>query len=149
MFAKLKSIFTGRPDAAAAPQSDLPLATAALLVEAARADEDYTDKERKLISAALTARFELSPADGQALLARAEAAQADANDLHQFTRYAKQQTTEEKSALVEAMWRIVLSDAVRDPHEDALIRRVCGLIYLSDIESAKARQRAEASSANP
>ncbi|MEZ5983946.1 MAG: TerB family tellurite resistance protein [Parvularculaceae bacterium] len=119
------------------------MAVAALLVEAARADEQYTD-EKALIDAALCEQFALSTDDAAALRGKAEAAQAEAMDLHQFTKVAKNMPASEKIALVERLWIIVLSDGTRDPHEDTLVRSVCGLIYVSDPESGAARQRAQA-----
>lgn len=142
MFERLRRIFA--PASSATAQiADPALAVAGLLVEAARADEHYDETEKKLIGAALAAQFGLDAQGAAALLARGEAAQAEAVDLHRFTRVAKTMNAEDKRRLVETLWRVVLSDERRDPHEEALIRRVCGLIYVSDRESGEARQRAQ------
>ncbi|MCQ8185359.1 TerB family tellurite resistance protein [Parvularcula maris] len=123
---------------------DLPRAVAALLVEAAAADEDYTGEERSLILSLLEDRFSLGREKTEALLAEAEAAQAEANDLYQFSRVVKDGLSrEEKMKLIEDMWRVVLTDDHRDPHEEMVIRRLVGLIYLEDTDSAEARRRAE------
>lgn len=142
MLDRLKAMFA-REKTPARETASTPLAVAALLVEAARADENYTDAERSLIEAALAAQFSLDAAGARALREDAEAVQADALDIHRFTKVAKAMAAGEKLALLERLWTIVLSDGARDPHEDALIRRVCGLIYVSDPESAAARKRAE------
>lgn len=139
-----KSLF-GKRAGEAREDAALDVALAALLVEAARSDERYEDKEKALIDCILQERFALAPCCAKDLRAKGEEAQAQANDLHQFTKIAKDMPAPEKAALVEGLWRIVLSDAERDPHEDALIRRICGLIYLPDPESAAARRRAEQS----
>ncbi|MEL7487199.1 MAG: TerB family tellurite resistance protein [Pseudomonadota bacterium] len=145
VFDKIRTLFKGgapaEPDADA---DDGSLAVAALLVEAARADESYDDAERAIIDQALQARYDLPIEDARALRAKAETAQADAVDLHRFTKLAKQMSVEDKTRLVETMWRITLSDGARDQFEDALIRRICGLIYLDDRASGEARQRIEA-----
>lgn len=120
----------------------MQLAVAALLVEAARADQHYEDREKHLIDSFLWAHFGLDPLKAGALRAEAEAAQAVATDVHRFTRVAKGMAPDDKIRLVEGLWRIVLADNQRDAHEDALIRRVCGLIYVSDPDSGAARQRA-------
>ena len=123
----------------------LPRAYAAILVEAARADEDYTDEERRLIDRTLGAKFALGAPDAAALREAAEADQAAANDLYKFTTVLKDaMSREEKIGLIEDLWRVVLSDDERDPHEEAVIRRLLGLIYLEDQESHLARQRVEA-----
>lgn len=143
MFDRLKGLF-GRPAVAPKEAVDIPLAVAGLLIEAARADERYEESEKRLIEACLRAHFDLSAEDAAALRVRAEAVQAEATDIHRFTKVAKTLPAPEKLRLIESLWRIVLSDAERDPHEEALIRRVCGLVYVSDPESAAARRRAEA-----
>ena len=146
MLQKLLSMFKS-DDAPAEDggEDKIRLAVAALLVEAARMDEQYTEEEKRLIDKALGAEFSLSPDDAIALRAKAEKAQSDAIDLHRFTKHAKDMSDDEKIALVENLWRIVLSDGDRDSYEDALIRRICGLIYVDDRASGEARQRVEAS----
>ncbi|MBI1365969.1 MAG: TerB family tellurite resistance protein [Alphaproteobacteria bacterium] len=142
MFEKLRAFFAApRPPAEA--ENELGVAVAALLVEAARADEFYDDTERGLIDRFLARHFNLDADAAADLRARGEQKQAQANDLHGFTKIIKTLSGPEKIALIERMWEIVLSDARRDPHEEALIRRVCGLIYVSDPESGAARHRAE------
>ena len=124
---------------------ELAVAAGSLMVEAAMADQDYTDKERDIITRLLAETFDLSTEDALKTRAAAEDRQAKANDLHQFTKTVKGLKPETKALLIEGLWRIVLSDASRDPYEEALIRRVAGLLYVSDVESAAARQRAQAS----
>lgn len=143
MLSRLKALFSGRSEAPSPRPGDVRFAVAALLVEAARSDETYDDRERSLIDRALTADFGLDRAAAAALRARAEAAQAEAHDLHRFTKIAKSMAFEDKVKLVESLWRVVLSDGARDPFEEAVIRRVCGLIYVSDVESGAARKRIE------
>ncbi|MGE0408387.1 MAG: TerB family tellurite resistance protein [Amphiplicatus sp.] len=141
MLDKLRS-FLAPKAAQTAPTDPARLAIAALLVEAAQADERYEARETTIIDAALSAEFGLDAAAASALRAEAEQAQADAADLHRFTRVAKNLPPEAKIRLLQTMWMIILSDNRRDPHEDALIRRLCGLIYVSDVESGAARRRA-------
>ncbi len=119
----------------------LELAFAALLVEAARIDEDYSDAERAIIDGALKKRFGLADAEASALRDRAESEQEDASDIHRFTKIAKAMSREEKLELVEELWEIALSDGSRDPYEETLIRQICGLIYVDDQESGAARAR--------
>ena len=126
---------------------DLSHAFAALLVEAARADEEYTDEERALVDKFLKRQFSIDAAQALAIRTAAEAAQDKAHDLYQFSRVVKDGLDRDgKMQLIEDMWRIVLSDDHRDPHEEMVIRRLIGLIHLEDRDSAEARRRAEASS---
>ena len=142
-----KSLFGSKETAPAQvkdDKADLHLAVAALMVEAARADEDYTEKESSLIASSLGSMFDLSHSEATRLREEAELAQENAIDLHRFTKVAKTLSIDEKRELLESLWRIVLSDSARDPHEDALMRRLCGLLHIADMESGKARQRVAA-----
>jgi uncharacterized tellurite resistance protein B-like protein len=133
-----------RPDVENRPEDDFRLAVAALLVEAARADDQYDEREAAIIEKSLAATFDLSHDEATSLRTAGEAAQMSALDIQRFTRVAKQMSAEEKVAFVERLWEIVLSDGERDPFEDALMRRICGLIYLDDRESGAARARVAA-----
>jgi len=144
---RLKDLFAGK--AAASTVDDAPFAVAGLLVEAARSDDHYTMIERKLIDRALIREFGVAPENAAAIRVNAETAQADAADIFKFTRRAKNFTPEQKIALIEALWRVILSDGEKSDWEDALVRRVCGLIYVSDRDSGMARQRVEAELKNP
>ena len=122
----------------------IQVAVAALCVEAARADEDYETREIAIIDSFLAKRFSLSTEEAAALRTKAETAQSDALDIQRFTRIAKEMSEEEKIGFIENLWEIVLSDGNRDPFEDTLIRRICGLIYVSDPASGAARARVAA-----
>ena len=123
----------------------LPRAFAAMLIEAARADEAYTDEERRLIDRTLAAKFGLSRDEASTLRIEAETDQAAANDLYKFTSVLKDGLDRQgKIELIEDLWRVVLTDDERDPHEEMVIRRLVGLIHLEDRDSQLARQRVEA-----
>ncbi|MEM9495115.1 MAG: TerB family tellurite resistance protein [Pseudomonadota bacterium] len=146
MFDKLLTMFRPKTAATAAPETsddERALAVAALLVEAARADENYDVSEKAIIDGALEKTFALSGDDAAALRARAEDAQSNALDIQRFTRRAKEMPHNEKLAFIETLWEIVLSDGDRNPYEDTLMRRICGLIYVEDRESGLARARVE------
>ena len=140
MIDALKSLFSP----GAAPRSEVPadVAVAALLVDAARADEVYKPEERHTVIALLEHMFGLELPEAERLCERGEAAQEGAADIVRFTRVVKFALDEvERVRLIEALWEIVLVDRERDPHEDALLRRLAPLIAVSDHDSAAARQR--------
>lgn len=140
LFAKFREEDETQPE-----DHTLPRALAALLIEAARADEEYTDEERAMIDRMLMARFAKTRDEARTLRIEAETDQAEANDLYQFTTVVKDGLDRtEKLSLIEDMWRVVLSDDARDPHEEMVIRRLVGLIHLEDRDSQLARQRVEA-----
>jgi uncharacterized tellurite resistance protein B-like protein len=122
------------------------VAVAALLVLAANADSEYTDVERTQIERVLADRFALSGEQAAKLRAEGEAAEQAAMDMYKFTSLIKRLIPyEERASVLEAMWRVVIADAVREMHEETLMRRVTDLLGLDPRESVAARQRVERS----
>ena len=117
-------------------------AMAAILVEAARADGVYAVCERDAIDRALARHYGISPAAAADLRAKGETAQAAALDLVQFTRAMKRAVEHEnRVGIIEAVWEVALADGERDAMENALVRKLCGLLYVPDREAGLARQR--------
>lgn len=142
MLEKLFAAFR-KSEAAEQVTDPLPRAVGALLVEAARGDEVYTDEEKTLIDDILARQFSLSVPDAAAIRAEAEEAQAAANDMYSFSRIVKDQLDyDAKCQLIEDMWAIALSDADKAPYEEMIIRRLIGLIHVDDRDSQAARHRA-------
>lgn len=128
--------------AVAAGEERKRLAAAVLLVEAARLDGHVDEAEREAIRNALQAHFALSPEDAAALLAAGEEKAADATSLVPFTRAIKENyDPQERVEIVEMLWEVVYADRILHELEDNLLRRIGGLIYVSDRERAEARKR--------
>jgi uncharacterized tellurite resistance protein B-like protein len=124
------------------PPEDARTAIAAVLVMAARADGLYDQSERDMIDQALAARFKLTPEQTRGLREEGEAAEGEAVDLYQFTKAIRTAIAiEDRIAIIEELWRVVLADGVRDPHEDTLMRQLTDRLGLSPMDSALARQR--------
>lgn len=124
---------------------DARTAIAAVLVMAARVDGNYEATEKAVIDQVLAQRFGLSAEAAVSLRAEGEQVESEAIDLFQFTRAIKTAVPlEDRIAIVEALWRVVLVDNVRDAHEDALMRQMADRLGLSERESALARQRVAA-----
>ena len=124
------------------PAPEASLAMAALLVRLARTDGSYDAQEVASIDRALVETFGLSPDAASALRLQAEALEAEAPDTVRFTRALKDAVPHDhRIDLVEAMWRVVLSDGTRDDDEESMMRLVSSLLGISDVDSALARQR--------
>lgn len=124
---------------------DARIAIAAVLVMAARADESYEAAEKGVIDQVLAQRFGLSALEAAELRVQGEQVESEAIDLFQFTRAIKSAVPlEDRVAIMEALWRVVLADNIRDAHEDALMRQMADRLGLSERESALARQRVTA-----
>lgn len=118
------------------------VAIAAILIEAAMADGIYATEEQSLIGQILSRRFNLSPTEAEALRAEGHAAQSDATDLVRFTRVVKDAVPyEERVGVIEAVWRVIYADGDRDYEESALVRKLCGLLYIPHKDAGRARQR--------
>lgn len=133
-----------QPDPAPLPESNSRLALAALMVRVARADGVYSASEAARIDRILAARYALSPFEAPKLRAEAELLEAEAPDTVRFTRAIKDAVPyEDREAVVEALWSVVLADGVRDYQEDALLRLLANLLGVNDRDSNLARQRVQ------
>jgi uncharacterized tellurite resistance protein B-like protein len=122
--------------------SDLRSSVAVLLLEAAHQDDVFDARERAVIERLLTSRFCLSQEECLALIKSAELRAAAMVQLHDHTsEIAARMTPLERIDLIEMLWEVAYADGVLDPEEDLLIRRVAGLIYVSDRDRVLARQR--------
>jgi uncharacterized tellurite resistance protein B-like protein len=121
---------------------DLRLSVAVLLLEAARQDDRFDAQEKAVIARLLTRKFDLSVDECEALLAAGQARAAEMVQLHGHTSDVfEQMPPDERVHLVEMLWEVAYADGVLDPEEDLLIRRVAGLIYITDRDRVLARQR--------
>ena len=108
---------------------------AALLIHAAKIDENYTSIEKGIIKKALTNLFKLESKKVDELLIEAEKKEQDSNQIIEFTREIKKNSLEFRLKIIEILWKIVYSDGTSDNYESNLIRRLCGLLYISDKDS--------------
>lgn len=121
------------------------LAVAALLFHAAALDGEIDQAEEQVIGSLLAKRFELSAGDLISLLDDARKAEEDANQILRFTQQIKDGSShEERVALLEMLWEVVFADGEEHAFEANLMRRVAGLIYVTDQESGSARLRVRA-----
>lgn len=144
MIDRVLGFLTGRAVPVEAKGTDeLELAVAALLIEAARMDDDFGPGEREAIERLLKDKFDLSHDSVMELIEAAEAAVRDSTQFFPFTqRICKDISYEERVHIIEMMWEVAYADGVLDPDEDMLLRRIAGLIHVSDQERGLARQRA-------
>ena len=100
-----------------------------LLIHAAKIDENYTEKERKIISKAI---LELDSKDNNIdeVLIKAEEIEKNSNQILDFTKEVKNMNEESKIKIIEVLWKIVYSDNNPDMYENSLMRRLSGLLYL-------------------
>ncbi|MEJ1992827.1 MAG: TerB family tellurite resistance protein, partial [Maritimibacter sp.] len=138
----LKNLFVAAPKTLG--DSDARLALTALLVRIARSDNEYARIEIIRIEQIIRHRYGLDPDQAQDLRREAELLEEAAPDTVRFTRAIKDAVPlEERIAVIEAAWSVVLIDGDRSDEEDALMRMVANLLGIGDRDSNIARQRAQ------
>ena len=115
----------------------------ALLIHAAKIDEHYSEKEKKIIIdfiVMLQNSFKkskdnvknLSQKEILNLLEKAEKFENNSNQILEYTKEAKKMNLDTKRLILKFLWKIILSDDKSDVYESSLMRRICGLLYIPD-----------------
>ena len=139
MWNKLKDIFSPETYEEGITSNS---AIAAILVRAAKTDNEYTESEKKLIDHLLTNKLNISLEDARLLRLQGQELEMQINDNVQLTRIIKQDIPyEDRHQLIEQLWSIVLDDNNRTPEENKLMRVLTHLLGISDVNSAKARSK--------
>ena len=107
----------------------------ALLVHAANIDEIYSDHEKDLVKSFI--RSYLENENTNEILKKAEDVENNSNQLLHYTNIIKQNSMDVKKDIIEHLWKVIISDNSIDQYEANLMRRICGLIYFPDKESAE------------
>ena len=107
----------------------------ALLIHAAKIDENYTENEKKIIKRALINLNKISSHEAEEIVQLAEKKEEESNQIVEFTKEIKKYSMEFRLKIIEIIWEIVYSDGTNDNYESNLIRRICGLLYISDKDS--------------
>ena len=107
----------------------------ALLIHAAKVDENYSDNEKAIISNFL--KSSNKDIDVNSIIKKAEENESNSNQILRYTQEIKNNTLEFRTKIVKVLWQIILSDNKSDIYESSLMRRICGLLYLPDKLSGK------------
>tara|TARA_B100000029_G_scaffold432274_1_gene444272 strand:- start:106 stop:531 length:426 start_codon:yes stop_codon:yes gene_type:complete len=105
---------------------------AALLIHAAKIDENYSEIEKKIIKNSLINLLNINSNEAEKLIIEAEMKEEESNQIVEFTKEVKKYSMESRLKIIEVIWKIVYSDGISDSYESNLIRRICGLLYVSD-----------------
>ena len=113
----------------------------ALLIHAAKIDENYTAVEKKIITKAIMDLNKFDFNKAEQVLKNAEKKEEESNQIIEFTREIKKYPIEFRLKIIEIIWKIVYSDGKSDRYESTLIRRICGLLYVSDKDNGTIKER--------
>jgi uncharacterized tellurite resistance protein B-like protein len=148
MLRQIKALIASHRRAGADDQPDsegdaVALAASALMVEAARMDDDFGPEERAQITSLMGKHFGRDEARAQALLEEAEGLVEKSSQLYGFTRVLKNKLSyQERVDFVEMLWQVSYADGELHDYEANLMRRIAGLLFVEDRDSGDARKRA-------
>jgi len=110
---------------------NLHIKTGALLIYAAKLDENYSDIEKKIIKKALV-DLGVNEKNLVEIFKKAEEAEANSNQILEFTKEIKNSNDNFKIKIIEKLWSIIYSDNNLDMYESNFMRRLTGLLYLDN-----------------
>ncbi len=126
-------------------EHSLQLATAALLFEMMRMDDEIGDDEQQLVRKLICQRFTLTDNETEQLIQLAEQEAKQAIDYRCFTSLINTNfTAEEKISIVEHLWQVAYADGQVNKYEDHLVRKISELIYVPHSAFIAAKHRAAA-----
>ena len=143
----LHSLFGGNdPQVKKDPEREVHTAIAALLIEMANADQDFSDKDRALIARLLKNKFSLQSDEVEKVIVRAEKELNRRIDMYYFTKRINDYFDKPRRIeIMEALWRVIYSDGQLEGHEDLLAHRLANLLHLDhkDMIDAKLKTKAK------
>ena len=104
---------------------------AALLIHAAKIDENFTIKEEKIIEQTLI-KIGVEKKNIKNILEKAKETENNSNQILEFTKEVKNMSEQNKIKIIEALWRIIYSNNDADIYETNLMRRLAGLLYIDN-----------------
>tara|TARA_B100001250_G_scaffold78517_1_gene64445 strand:+ start:277 stop:705 length:429 start_codon:yes stop_codon:yes gene_type:complete len=110
---------------------NLHVKTAALLIYAAKIDENYSNIEKKIIKKTLI-DLGVSEKNLEEILKKAQNAEANSNQILEFTKEIKNTDKNFKIKIIETLWTIIYSDNNLDMYESNFMRRLTGLLYIDN-----------------
>ena len=102
----------------------------ALLIHAAKIDDNYSEKEKIIIANFLKSIN--SKTNFENVMKRAENEEENSNQILKYTQEIKKDTLEFRKEIIKVLWKIILSDNKSDMYESTLMRRIAGLLYVPD-----------------
>ena len=112
----------------------------ALLIHAAKIDENYTLKEEEIIKKTLLS-FKVNSNDLDEIILEAKKIEENSNQILSFTKEVKNMTEQDKITIVESLWKIIYSNNQADIYETNLMRRLGGLLYIDSKTMGDIKER--------
>ena len=142
MFDKLKSIFDKKIEEENEQFDTVQIAISTLMIQTAVYDGVFDEQEKSEILELIKKYFELTEDQKLSLFKIAMKVNDNSNDMQQFTRVLNTNLSEdEKLNIIEMLWKIIISDGYIDDYENALIRKISGLLYISDRDVGRIKKK--------
>ena len=104
----------------------------ALLIHAAKIDENYSEVEKNIIFSFVINFSKKTKEEVSAIIKKSEEDERSSNQILEYTKSVKKMDKKLKILVLETLWKIILSDNKSGQYESNLMRRICGLLYLPD-----------------
>ena len=104
---------------------------AALLIHAAKIDENYSNQEEEIIKKTLL-KIGANNENLNEILVQGKKVEKNSNQILEFTKEVKSMLHEDKIKIVETLWQIIYSNKEADIYETNLMRRLAGLLYIDN-----------------
>ena len=112
----------------------------ALLIHAAKIDENYTEKEEEIIKKTLS-ELGLEKENISKTIEEAKIIEKNANQILEFTKEVKNLSDHDKIKIIESLWSIIYSNKEADIYETNLMRRLAGLLYIDNKTMGDIKER--------
>ena len=120
--------------------NDNLIKVAALLIHAAKIDENFSSSEENLIRQTLL-KIGANNNNIKEIIRNAQKIEENSNQILDFTKEIKNMNEEKKIEIIEALWRIIYSNKIADDYEMSLMRRLAGLLYIDSKTMGDIKER--------
>ena len=142
MFDKLKKIFNKKIEEENGQFDTIQIAISTLMIQTAVYDGVFDEQEKSEILELIRKYFKFNEDQKLSLFKIAMKVNDDSNDMQQFTRVLNDNLSEEeKLNIIEMLWKVIISDGHIDDYENALIRKISGLLYISDRDVGQIKKK--------
>ena len=142
MFDKLKKIFNKKIEEENEQFDTVQIAISTLMIQTAVYDGVFDEQEKSEILELIRKYFKFNEDQKLSLFKIAMKVNDDSNDMQQFTRVLNDNLSEEeKLNIIEMLWKVIISDGHIDDYENALIRKISGLLYISDRDVGQIKKK--------